>query len=394
MAPSTVAFSLVALSAVAAALPATPASQGFSLQQVAVPKGVARHPAAHLAKAYSKYGAAVPSNVAAAAAATGSVTTTPGQGEEEYITKITVGDATLNIDIDTGSADLWAFSSLTPASERKGHNYYKPGSSSKKLEGYTWDISYGDGSSASGDVYTDTVKVGGVSFDKQAIEAATKASSEFTQNTEIDGLLGLAFSSINTVSPKPQKTFFDNVKDYLSKPIFGVLLKHGAPGVYDFGFTDDSKYTGEITYTDVDDSEGFWSFTADGYSVGSSSEDSVSASESVTGIADTGTTLLLDDSIVDAYYKKVDGAEYDSSQGGYVFPSSTTPPDLSFKIGGYTATVPGKYIAFASVGSDQIYGGLQSNSGIGLSIFGDVFLKSQYVVFDSEGPQIGFAAQK
>lgn len=187
----------------------------------------------------------------------------------------------------------WAFSSLTPASERKGHNYYTPGDGSKKLSGYSWDISYGDGSSASGDVYTDTVKVGGVSFDKQAIEAATKASSEFTQNTEIDGLLGLAFSSINTVSPKPQKTFFDNVKDSLSKPIFGVLLKHGEPGVYDFGFADDSKYSGELAYTDVDDSQGFWSFTADGYSVGSSSddEDVVFASDSVTGIA--GMSLFL-----------------------------------------------------------------------------------------------------
>lgn len=101
------AVSLASLSAMAAALPATPASQGFSLNQVAIPKTVARHPAAHLAKAYSKYGATVPSNVAAAAAASGSATTKPGQGEEEYITKITVGDATLNIDIDTGSADLY-----------------------------------------------------------------------------------------------------------------------------------------------------------------------------------------------------------------------------------------------------------------------------------------------
>lgn len=112
-------------------------------------------------------------------------------------------------------------------------------------------------------------------------------------------------------------------------------------------------------------------------------------------ISDTGTTLLLlDDTIVDAYYKKVDGAQYDSSQGGYVFPSDSTPPDLSFKIGDYTATIPGKYIAFASVGSSQTFGGVQSNSGIGLSIFGDIFLKSQYVVFDSEGPKLGFAAQK
>ena len=46
-----------------------------------------------------------------------------------------------------------------------------------------------------------------------------------------------------------------------------------------------------------------------------------------------------------------------------------------------------------SEGSSTCYGGLQSNSGIGFSIFGDVFLKSQYVVFDPENLQLGFAEQ-
>jgi aspergillopepsin I len=90
------------------------------------------------------------------------------------------------------------FSSQTPSSEAKGHSTYQPSSSAKKMSGYSWSISYGDGSSASGDVYQDTVTVGGVTFAKQAVEAAEQVSSEFTQDTASDGLLGLAFSSINT----------------------------------------------------------------------------------------------------------------------------------------------------------------------------------------------------
>lgn len=39
------------------------------------------------------------------------------------------------------------------------------------------------------------------------------------------------------------------------------------------------------------------------------------------------------------------------------------------------------------------FGGIQSNSGMEFSIFGDVFLKNQYVVFDAEGPRLGFAQQ-
>ncbi len=93
----------------------------------------------------------------------------------------------------------WVFSSLLPASDRSGHEYYTSSKSStyKKLSGYTWSISYGDGSSASGVVGTDTVTVGGTTVKKQAVELANTISSEFQQDAA-DGLLGLAFSSINT----------------------------------------------------------------------------------------------------------------------------------------------------------------------------------------------------
>ena len=111
---------------------------------------------------------------------------------------------------------------------------------------------------------------------------------------------------------------------------------------------------------------------------------------------DTGTTLLLlEDTIVSDYYKKVDGAQNDDSAGGYVFPCDADLPDFTVTIGSYDAVVPGKHIKYApvSTGSSNCFGGIQSNSGIGFSIFGDIFLKSQYVVFDAEGPRLGFAAQ-
>lgn len=181
-----------------------------------------------------------------------------------------------------GAADSssWVFSNETPSSERGNHAIYKPSSTAKKLNGYTWSISYGDGSSAGGDVYQDSVSVGGVNASNQAVEAATKVSSEFTQEPG-DGLLGLAFSSINTVKPKPQTTFFDTVKSSLAKPLFAVTLKHNEPGSYDFGYIDSSKYKGSIQYTQVDNSQGFWQFTADGYSIGGSS----GSGGSISGIA-------------------------------------------------------------------------------------------------------------
>ncbi|KAJ5623269.1 Penicillopepsin-1 [Penicillium lividum] len=376
-----------ALAGLASIASAVPTSGKYSVKQVARPATKTTSFAAQYARALSKFGATVPSHVQAAVVS-GVATNTPSTDDEEYLTPVSVGGTTLQLDFDTGSSDLWVFSKELPSADQSGHALYTPSSSAKLLSGYTWDISYGDGSSASGNVYTDKVIVGGITVSAQAVEAAKKISSEFVEDTS-DGLLGLGFDSINTVSPKPQKTWFSNAESELAAPLFGVALKHGEPGVFDFGFADSSKYTGSLTYTDVDDSEGYWGFSVDGWTAGSASGDGFS------GIADTGTTLLLlDDATVTSYYDQVSGSSYSNTQGGYVFDCSTTLPDFSVTIGSYTATVSGSLINYASVGSGSCIGGIQSNSGIGFSIFGDIFLKSQYVVFDASGPQLGFAPQK
>jgi aspergillopepsin I len=100
---------------------------------------------------------------------------------------------------------------------------------------------------------------------------------------------------------------------------------------------------------------------------------------------------------VKSYYSKVQGASLDSSQGGYTFPCSQTPPDFNVAIGGKTFTVPGANIKYApiSAGASTCFGGIQANTGIGFNIFGDVFLKAVYAIFDDSGssPRLGFASQ-
>ena len=137
----------------------------------------------------------------------------------------------------------WVFSTLTPSSESAGHTLYNPSTGTKK-SGYSWKITYGDNSGAAGVVYGDKVVVGGVTATSQAVEAATSVSAQFVQDTASDGLLGLAFSSINTVSPTKQTTFFDTVKSTLAKALFTADLKKGAPGSYTFGlvFLGDEPY--------------------------------------------------------------------------------------------------------------------------------------------------------
>lgn len=284
------------------------------------------------------------------------------------------------------------FSSLQSSSQLSGHDYYKV-DASKKISGASWEITYGDGSGAAGTVYADKVVIGGVTATSQAVEAATSVSSSFSSDKDTDGLVGLSFSSLNTVRPSPKKTFFDTVKSSLASPVFAADLKYHTAGSYDFGFIDTTKYTGAITYANVDTSQGWWQFTFTGYSVGTGS----TVSSSITGIADTGTTLIyLPTSIVKAYYAKVSGATNSATYGGYVFSCSATLPDFNFVLNGVKQRVPGKYINYSPVqtGSSTCLGGIQDNSDIGITIFGDIFLKSKYVIFDGAStPRIGLADQ-
>ena len=210
--------------------------------------------------------------------------------------------------------------------------------------GESWSISYGDGSSASGNVYLDTVKVGATTVTNQGVELAQTVSAQFQQDTANDGLLGLAFNSINTATPTKLKTFFSNAIPSLAAPLFTANLKKGAPGSYNFGYIDTTEYTGSITYVPVKTTNGFWEFTGNGYAIGSGAF----TSTSIDAIADTGTTLLyLPSAAVSAYYSKVSGARYVSSQGGYTFPCGATLPSITLGIGSYRAVVPGSYINYA-----------------------------------------------
>ncbi|GAM83863.1 hypothetical protein ANO11243_018530 [Dothideomycetidae sp. 11243] len=309
-------------------------------------------------------------------------------GDEQYTCQVQVGNTQMNLDFDTGSADLWVISDQLDSSETSGHAVYDTSSGSVE-NGESWNITYGDGSGASGVVYADTVVIGGVTATSQAVEAATSISSSFVQDPS-DGLVGLAFSSINTVTPDQATTFFDTVSSSLASALFTARLKKGEPGTYDFGYIDSSKYTGSLSYTPVDNSQGFWGFTPDSYTVGTTAGQATIGS----AIADTGTTLmLLGDDVVSDYYSQVSGAQNDQSAGGYTFDCSADLPDFILSVGGGTVTVPGSYINFQTASGNTCFGGLQSNSGLGISIFGDIFLKAAFVVFDNSqsSPQLGFA---
>ncbi|KAL8645770.1 MAG: hypothetical protein Q9226_007149 [Calogaya cf. arnoldii] len=376
-----------------------PRAGNFIVQQT-TPKPFKKSGPAAILSTYGKYNASAPEDVIKAATANdGKVSANPTQFDAEYLSPVTIGEQTLNLDFDSGSSDLY---------QTNGHSIYNPtlSSTSKALEGYTWGILYGDGSSASGDVGTDTVKVGTTTVTGQAVERADEISSQFELDIESDGVLGLGFDSINggelfavvditsglpiVVRPVKQKTFFSNAKASLSAPLFTANLKKGKPGCYTFGYVDASEHTGSITYVPANSDTGLWEFTTSGYAVGTAAF----RNSSFLAIVDTGTSVaLLPDAILRAYYRSVRGASYNFAEGGYTYPCSVKLPSFTIGIGSYKAVIPGSYITYAPTAPDSntCFGGLQSNGNLRFAILGDIFLKSQFVVFQTSPLQLGFA---
>jgi hypothetical protein len=317
------------------------------------------------------------------------------QNDLEYVVPVKIGTpgVTLHLDFDTGSSDLWVWSShLANVHSHGGHTIYDPKkSSTAKHATGSWRITYGDGSSASGDVYTDTITIADIVVPRQAVEAAKKLSSSFLTDGGNDGLLGLAWPEINTVHPRPVATPMKNMieKKLIDHPLFTVKLGRGKePGFYSFGYIDPKVTSDPLTYTQVDHSHGFWQVNSASYSI----NDKVFEYPGNTCILDTGTTLaLVDDDVLSAIYKEVKGAVYDNQQGGWKFPVGATTPTVAFAVGDKRYTVNPKDFTYCEADTGYLFGGIQSRGNLPFDILGDVFLKSVYVVFNQGDSTVGIA---
>ena len=274
----------------------------------------------------------------------GTVTAKAYGTNTEYLCPVKIGDQNLRMDLDTGSSDFWVFNAALPAADQTCHDAIYIPSESNSFQRFpcAWfDVAYGDNSSTSGLVGKETVQIGTITVVGQAIELPGTVSSQFSGDTDSDGLVGLGFSQFgNSIRPSPMPTFFENAAPKLKHHVFTANLKVGVPGHYEFGAIDTSAYRAPLTYTTVNSSGGLWQFDLSQYAVGGDTYGGVLSP----AIADTGSSLLmLDPAIVDTYYAQVPTSTND--QQGKIFPCDTTLPDFSFGIGSTMATIPG-YVYF------------------------------------------------
>jgi len=228
----------------------------------------------------------------------------------------------------------------------------------------------------------------------QAVELAKNLSTQFQQGTG-DGLLGLAFGSINTVTPTPVKTPVENMiaQEDIPQNMELFTAKLGSwrdanepdkgESFYTFGYIDQATITAsgqQPYYTPIDNSQGFWMFDSTSATVNGQTVDR----SGNTAIADTGTTLaLVDDATCQAIYNAIPGATYDQASQGYIFPDNTTEanlPVVTFAVGGQQFAVQKEDLGFAEANPGFVYGGIQSRGNMTFDILGDTFLKGIYAV--------------
>ncbi|KAF2712885.1 aspartic proteinase precursor [Pleomassaria siparia CBS 279.74] len=333
------------------------------------------------------------------------------QNDVLYICPVQIGTPpqTLNLNFDTGSSDLWVWStSLSTKAKWKGaakHKIFDPKKSStyKKVPGSTWQINYGDGSTASGIVGTDNVTLGGLCVENQAVEMTSKLSPQFTSGAG-DGLLGLAFGKINTVKPKKVATPVENMitqKDIKEEQeLFTCYLgswrdaKEADKGesFYTFGYIDGDvieRCGTEPHYVPIDTTKGFWQFKSESACINGKPL----ARAGNTAIADTGTTLaLVSDDVCQAFYGAIPGALFDKKQQGWTFPIGTPVdqlPTLSFAVGDKQFDVQKEDYGFAACSEEMQYGGIQSRGANEFDILGDTWLKAVYAIFDQGKMRFG-----
>ncbi len=214
-----------------------------------------------------------------------------------------------------------------------GKNKYNPANSTTSAsKSGSFSIAYGDGSTVSGPVYTDTVAIAGVTAHSQYFSPVNTLSPTFADEAD-DGLLGLAFPALSNLHQSP---FINTAKAQgaIKSAEFGFKLASSGSELY-LGGTNSQLYSGSIEYHNVIGS-GYWQIANTNLMNGSHVIQSGQRA-----IIDSGTTLIYGPpAFVAALYKTIpDSKAHDSHAGFYQYPCALMPSTIGFNWGGKTWTI-------------------------------------------------------
>jgi cathepsin D len=282
---------------------------------------------------------------------------------------ITLGGKTTQCDFDTGSADII----INPEG-------YTPGSSSKKT-GNTFTASYGDGTTASGAVYTDTISVGGLKASGVSIGRSSSDFVSFAQEGD-QGICGLSYPSLSVLG-SGSTPFFDGLMNskVLTKDVFTFTLASKGSTLHLGGV---SPAGSSPVYTSVDPSEGYWT-------VSDSSINGIATAS----IVDTGTSLIVAPvAFAQSLFQAVGATTF--SQDGTLFGSydCKSAPTVTYKMGSFSQKLSASTMTIGKTSEGAcILSVVGQDTGLNAVIAGDSFLANVHATFDRTNNQVGFTSQ-
>ncbi|KAL2156459.1 hypothetical protein VTH82DRAFT_1204 [Thermothelomyces myriococcoides] len=330
----------------------------------------------------------------------------------------------VRLHLDTGSSDLWV---NTPSSELCSSSdnpcafagtYSANSSSTYEYISSNFNISYVDGSGASGDYVSDTVTIGSQKIDR--LQFGIGYSS-----TNSQGILGIGYplnevqvgrAGLPPYNNLPAQLVADGVIRSMAYSIWLNDLDANTGNIL-FGGVDTEKYTPPLLSVPVEsasDAVSEFMITLTGLKLGSQTIGPPELAIAV--LLDTGSSLTyLPDALVSEIYAAV-GAVFDGGANAAYVPCSLarneSAPPLVFTFSepaiavGMDELVLDLAVTGSGGGGD---GGSSSNgrptfdngapaclfgigpAGAGTFVLGDTFLRSAYVVYDMENDQVALA---
>jgi hypothetical protein len=318
------------------------------------------------------------------------------------------------LQFDTGSSDTWfrgqyCYTDDFPDDSCTGR-YVSVDPLSKGLVDLqlSYYDTYGSGS-AGGEVYKTAVTIGGISS-----TIAVGVTSTENQDQGIDGILGMGYPSLGNIYAQETAVSADwlGAASSISTKAFGVYLSSTSSGEVTFGGYDTAHYSGKITwiplvkYTADGSAEyGYFSFSISKWTW------SVTGNSKVPGgkgnvfttytdpngatnlaVADTGSTAIMIPTTPAIKIAKALKLSYNNNLQGYTVPCSNSLPAVNFHYGSTTFTIPSSIYTYKTPTGVCFFG--IAGGGDGLAVFGDVFTRAYYTMFDKAGHRVGFALAK
>lgn len=310
----------------------------------------------------------------------------------------------LRLHIDTGSSDLWANAADSQLCTERGDQcadsgvYNANASSTYSYVNSDFNISYVDGSGASGDYGKDVFHFGGQTIEGMQFGIGYTSSSP-------EGILGIGYAvnevQVNRAGGQP----YDNLPALLAKNgdintnAYSLWLNDldASTGSILFGGVDTEKYTGTLSKLPIIPEQGVYAefiiaMTALGQN---GNEGSIFKNENVPVLLDSGSSLMyLPDNVVESLYKTFN-AQYDQTQGAAFVDCSLADQDgsLDFTFSSPTISVPYNELVIVAGyqrGEPVCILGI-GPAGNSVCVLGDTFLRSAYVVYDLDNNEIGIA---